>query len=29
MNITENLLTINPYSRPGTLRGEVQALVMH
>lgn len=29
MTITENLLTVNPYSRPGTLRSEVQALVMH
>ena len=29
MNLTENLLTVNPYSRPGTKRSEVQALIMH
>ena len=29
MTITDAFLTVNPYSRPGTARGEVQALVMH
>jgi N-acetylmuramoyl-L-alanine amidase len=29
MTLTERLLTVNPFSRPGTQRGEVQALIMH
>jgi N-acetylmuramoyl-L-alanine amidase len=29
MTITESLLTPNPYSRPGTPIGRVQALIMH
>lgn len=29
MKITDALLTVNPFSRPGTLRGQLQALIMH
>ena len=29
MNLTENLLTVNPFSRPGTQRLPAQALIMH
>jgi N-acetylmuramoyl-L-alanine amidase len=29
MNITDQLLTLNPFSRPGKARSQVEALVMH
>lgn len=29
MRITENLLTVNPFSRPGTPRDQLKALIMH
>ena len=29
MTITDALLTVNPFSRPGTKRGQLQALIMH
>jgi N-acetylmuramoyl-L-alanine amidase len=29
MNLTERLLTVNPFSRPGTKRQQIQALIFH